>query len=241
MGAWTTLLDPLSFDCFALVLGVRGVSTGATNTSYLIDVGVSPTGGGNEQIVIPFFDAGAASVANGNIGKVYVFPLYIPAGKALRARGQSASASRTATVNVTVLGLPPHGFAEDMPQQWYQYGAVPSGSQGTSVSSGNGVFGTAVDVTGGAGTVAPHRWFFVGLDLSTDTNVVSGFFRVRLSRDSAGNDVIGMWDFAVSVSEDLSGPRPGFPACVPVSRGSSLFVAVEGSAAESLGAIVYAA
>jgi len=241
MGAWTTLLDPLSFDVFALALAVSGVSAATTNESYLMDIGIAPTGGGNEQIVIPFFDAGAASNSVSAMGKLYIFPLFLPAGKALRARGQCVVASRTAVVNVHVLGLPPHGFAEDAPQQWYQYGAVASTSSGTGVTSGTNAFGTAVDVTGGAGTTANHRWFHVGLDLTTNTVLSAGIYRVRLSRDSAGTDILGVWDFPISTNEDITGPHPAFPVCVPVSAGSSLFVAVNGAAAEVLGTIVYAA
>jgi len=241
MGAWTTLVDPLSFDVFLLGIRVRNISVAAADRRYLLNVGVSPTGGGNEQIVIPFLDVGAASSVTSGLGDAWVFPLFIPAGKALRAQGQSSAASIGANVAVFAYGLPPHGFAEDAPQQWSQYGADSATSQGTAVTSGNGAFGTAVDVTGGAGTSAPHRWFHIGVDLSTNTVLTAGMYRVRLSRDSAGADVIGQWDFVISGNEDVNGPTPSFPVCVPVPAGSQLWVAIDGPAAEAMAAIVYAA
>jgi len=241
MGAWATLIDPLSYPVFGVWLNAWGVSGSATNTSMLADIGVGPTGGGSEQIVIPYLDFGAAYGAAGlQVGKFWFFPLYVPAGKAIRGRCQSVIASDTAVVLLHAFELPPHGFAEDAPQEWKQYGAVAASSAGTAVTSGSAAYGTAVDVTGGSGTTRAHRWFHVGLDFGTNTAISAGKYRVRLSRDSGGADIIGIWDFGASTAEELQGPCPAFPVCYPAPSGSLLYVAVDGAAAEALGAIVYA-
>jgi hypothetical protein len=238
-GAWTTLIGSLSYDVFGVALRAWGVSGSNTNTGMLANIGVSPAGGGSEQIVIPYLDFGAADVLAGS-GKDYFFPLYIPAGKDLRAQIQAVVVSDTVVMNAAAFELPPHGFAEDAPQEWTQYGAVSASTRGTAVTSGSNAYGTEAQIT--ASTTRAHRWFHVGLDFAADTVVAAGGYRVRLARDTGGADVIGIWDFrAPSASENIIGPRPNFPACCPVAAGSTLYIDVDGQTTEALGVIVYAA
>jgi len=206
----------------------------------LANIGVAPTGGGSEQVVIPYLDFGHADSGVGEFLKTWFFPLYVPAGKAIRVQNQGVIASDTAVVYAYAYELPPHGFVEDAPQEWTQYGAQPASSRGAALTSGAGAFGTAVDVTGGAGTARQHRWFHIGIDWGTNTVISAGQYRVRLSRDSGGTDIIGIWDFWGSTAEDIDGPIPCVPVCCPVPAGSLLYVAVDGAAAEAMSAIVYA-
>lgn len=240
MGNYSTLIDPLSYDCFGLFVNVNTIGGSGVNTSSLMDIAVAPTGGGSEDVVIPYLDVGAAATLNQG-GKAYFFPLYVPAGKAIRARMQATVVSDTAVVVAHAYELPPHGFAEDAPQQWTQYGANTGASRGTAVTSASGSFGTDVDITAGAGTTSAHRWFHVGLDFGTNTAISAGRYRVRLARDASAADIIGVWDFTVpSTAEVLQGPLNSFPVCCPVSSGSLLRADIEGAAAEALSVIVYA-
>jgi hypothetical protein len=239
MGSWVTLIDPLSYDCFGLHICAVGVSVVTTDTRMLMNIGVAPTGGGNEQIVLPYLDLGHAGGQGVGWGKTYFFPLYIPAGKAVRAQCQALIVSDTVTIRATTFELPPHGFAEDAPQEWTQYGATSASSQGTDVTSGNGAYGTEVQIT--ASTTRNHRWFHVGIDWGTNTVVSSGFYRVRLARDTGATDVIGIWDFLAPTSgEDIAGPIPDFPVCCPVAAGSELHIDIDGGAAEPMTVMVYA-
>ncbi|MGH2626032.1 MAG: hypothetical protein ACRDHY_05215 [Anaerolineales bacterium] len=238
MGAWATLIDPLSYDLFGLALTMAAVAAAATDTRMLVDIGIAPTGGGSEQVVLPYLDAGAASAINVG-GKSYFFPLYVPSGKAVRARCQALIVSDTVLIGAHAFELPPHGFAEDAPQGWAQYGADAAASRGTAVTSGNGAFGTEVQIT--ASTGRAHRWFHVGIDFGTNTTITAGVYRVRLARDAAAADVIGIWDFAVpSTNEDIGGPTPQFPVCYPIPAGEPLYVDIDGGAAEAMSALVYA-
>jgi len=241
MGAWATLIDPLSYDLFGLYIRARNVSGATTDTRMLANIGIAPTGGGSEQVVIPYLDFGASMSGQVFAGNTWFFPLYVPAGKAVRAQCQAVIVSDTVTVYAYAFELPPHGFAEDAPQEWTQYGASAAASRGTAVTSGSGAFGTEVDVTAGAGTSRAHRWFHVGIDWGTNTAVSQGIYRVRLSRDTAGAEVIGVWDFAaMTTAEDNIGPSPSFPACFSLPAGSLLYVDVDGAATEAMSAIVYA-
>jgi len=239
MGSWATLIDPVSYDVCGLFLNIFGVSGAAADTRGLLDIGVAPTGGGNEQVVIPSLDVGAAA-ASATGGKTYFFPLYVPKGKAIRARWQSVTASDTTIAVVAhAFELPFHGYAEDAPQEWVQYGAAGASSTGVAVTSGSAAYGTEAQIT--ASTSRAHRWFHVGIDWGTNTAITSGRYRVRLARDTGATEVIGVWEFmAPTAGEDILGPFPILPACMPIPAGSPLYVDVDGAAAEAMAAIVYA-
>lgn len=240
-GSWATLIDPVNFDVFGVFLNMANVFTAAANTSMLVDLGIAPTGGGSEQVVVANIDAGAADAFNLG-GKSYFFPLFIPAGKALRARCQGFIASDTVTVVAGVYVQPPYGVAQDAPQEWETYGADTANSRGTVLSSGSGTFGTDVDITGGAGTIRDHRWFHVSIGWGANTAVSAGRYRVRLATDAGAADIIGIWEFmASSQNEHIIGPLNCLPVCYPVPAGSALRVDVDGGAAESMTAIVHAA
>lgn len=240
MGSYATLIDPVSFAVYGVLISVWGIAVSAAAQPALMDIAIAPTGGGNEQIVIPFLDVGSAEAATGEGSVTYFFPLYIPPGKALRARFQSITASDVCQVVAHVFSHPPHGFSM-APQQYNQYGANAAASRGAAVTSGSGSFGTEVDVTAGAGTTRDHKLFSVGIDYGTNTGITAGRYRVRLARDTGAANIIGIWEFDCSSGEDNAGPFPGFPVCCHVPSGSLLYIDIEGAASEAMSAMVYAA
>lgn len=241
LGSWATLIDPVDYDVFGVYLNVSAVSVSATDTRMLMNLGVATTGGGDEQIVIDSIDVGAAGAQNTG-GKSYFFPLFIPAGKALRAQTRALAVSDTCLVVAHAYELPYHGYFEDAPQWWETYGEATASSQGTAVTSGSGAFGTEVDITSGAGTTRDHRWFTVSIGFGTNTTISAGRYRVRLALDTGAANVLGIWEFTVSgTAEDLNGPLNCVPVCVPVPSGSLLYVDIDGGAAEAMTAIVHAA
>lgn len=241
MGAYTTIIDPLSYPTFGLAINVTGVAVSVTDTSMLMNISIAPSGGGNEQIIIPFLDVGAASLIGAAGGKYYFFPVYIPAGKAVRAQVQGVVANDQAAVIAHAYEHPPYGFTESGAiQEWTQYGAVSANSRGTAVTSALNAFGTEAQIT--ASTSRNHNWFHVGFSYGTNTNVTGGRYRVRLARDTAAADVIGIWDFGAPTSaEDINGPFHTWPVNYPLPAGSALNIDVDGAAAEAVTVMVYAA
>lgn len=239
MGAWTTIVDPVPYDVYALGVQIEGVSASGAAPALLMDVAVAPSGGGNEQIVIPYFDGGEAAV-NGP-GKFCIFPLYIPAGKIIRARTQSSTASKTCEVRMYLYGRPFYGHSPEAGiATWDQYGAVPSSSTGTAITSGAGAFGTTVQIT--SSTSRPYRWITVGMDNGTNTAISAGLYLFRISLDSARNIVVGDFLFwAVTTAEDMTGVYPSLATYYPIPAGSSLYATALGAASEALAVIIYAA
>lgn len=239
MGAWTTILSALSFDAHALLLNISGVSAGDTDTRFLLDIGISG-GAGTEQVIIPYLNVGAAA-ASAAVGKTYLFPVFIPAGKSVVARGQALAASDTSVIVAHAIGLPFYGFSDLIAetQEWTAYGIDAANSQGTALTSGNGAYGTAALV---GTTSRDHRLWHVGIDWRNNTTISQGRYRVRLSRDSAGSDIIGVWEFtAPTANEDITGPVPDIPVYRPLPAGTTLYVACDGADAEAMSACVYAA
>ena len=239
MGAWATVLSNLAFDCHVLFINVFGINVSAGTSRYLVDIGISDGTAGSEQVIVPYLDVGAAA-ASSYVGKTYLFPVYIRAGKSVVVRGQSETASKTCVVVAHAIGLPFHGYSDyGSPQEWIQYGADPSTSSGTALTSGSGAFGTAALI---GTTSQDHRLWHVGIDWATNTVISQGRYRVRLSTNSTGTDVIGIWEFtAPTAAEDITGPFSNIPVYRPLPSGTTLYVACDGAAAEAMAAIVYAA
>jgi hypothetical protein len=204
----------------------------------LMDIGVASSGGGNERIVIPYLDVGAAATQDGKIGVGWVFPVYLRAGMALRARAQGVIASDTVDVMCHLYGVPPWGTAEDAPQEWTQYGAVPGSSCGTAITSGAAAWGSSVAIT--SSTSRLHHWWHVGIDWGTNTVVSAGFYLVRLTTDSAGTELIGIWRFMATTVEDIVGPFPQYPITYRLPAGKAVYAAANGPAAVAMSVIVYA-
>lgn len=240
MGAWTTLLSNVPDTIFGILVNAAGTNVAGGDGRGLMDIGITAPGDTEPRVVIPILDVGAAaSVTLG--GKTYFFPLFAPAGSTISGRWQSFTANDTMSVIAHAYTSPAHGFSE-APLAWVNYGNDPPSSGGVVFTSGNGTWGTAVEVTGGAGTSRDHRFFHVGIGWGTNTAVTAGRYRVRLSRDSAGTSVIGYWDFtAPDANETINGPLNPFPICCPVPAGSLLYASAHGAAAESMTVGVLAA
>src|SRR3972149_6002152 len=99
-GSWASCIDPTSRPSYGVTVIVTGIGVAATRSSFLIDIGIGPTGGGSEQVVIPNLDCwgACASGSNAHGAKSWYFPLYIPAGVRVSARGQASVVSDVANV-----------------------------------------------------------------------------------------------------------------------------------------------
>lgn len=244
LGSWASVLDPVSFDAHALALKFRNVSTASTATEMLADLGIGPSGGGSEQIVIPDLDVGAAQTGTneGSPGKTWVFPLFIKAGLRLSCRVRALIASDTVIVNAYLLEHPL--LLADAPGRWYAYGADQAASRGTSVTEGSGSFGSWTQIGASNVTVLPHTLWSGGYDHLGDTTITGGAKRIEFGYgpDSGSVTTIGAIEwYGIDGNEGLHGPFPSVPICCPVPAASTLWARIDGTSTEARGVILYAA
>lgn len=238
-GAWASLIAETLKPSYGIWVHVSNVGASATNTSGLLDIGLGDVGGGNEVVVIPDLDIGAAGeiAVDTAGGKGYFFPVFIPAGVSIRARSQSVIVSDTVLVAVWLF--------QDTPYPWTcgsvsAYGVVSASSCGTLVPVANNAFGTWTQIT--SATDRDHRFWTVGFDQGGDTTLQASLMNIRIGFGPSSSDVteiLTMMNFVSSSTEGIAGPMGPNLAYKPVPAGSTLFASIAGNHTESRGIIIY--
>jgi hypothetical protein len=168
-GSWASLLDPTSYESFGITVAIWGLAAAAsTNARALADVGIGPTGGGSEQVLIPDLLCGNAGQFDlvGGGGAIYHFPIYIPAGVRLSGRLQGLIASETCTMAIW-LHQWALGAGDWVGTRVTAYGPNTATSSGVSHTPGNNAYATATQIV--ASTTNKICALQVGVDLGTDT------------------------------------------------------------------------
>jgi hypothetical protein len=243
LGSWASLINPVTFDAHQLALSIFDVGNSGTATEMLMNIGIGPTGGGSEQIIIPNLDVGAAcqTTSQGGHGKYYDLPVFVKAGLSLSAQIQALISSDTARVRAWLIEHPllPYTAA-----RWFSYGESTAASRGTSVTGADESFGSWTQIGASNVTVLDHYLWTCGFDALGDTTQTAGVCRVEIGfgPNSSSITTIGSFDFPIfSSQETISGPIPPVPAVCPVPAASTLWARLNGTTAEARGIIIYAA
>jgi hypothetical protein len=86
-GAWSTLYVSTTYDSYGILICINSNTASATSRNTITDIGVDETGGASYQVQIPDLISGNAGGYH-QIGMWYYFPLFIPSGSRIAARGQ---------------------------------------------------------------------------------------------------------------------------------------------------------
>jgi hypothetical protein len=242
MGNWVSLVDPTDHPTYGVFVVIAGLHASNSNRQFLVDIGFGPTGGGNERVLIPLVDAGNAGdfAAQEELGRTYWFPIYIPAGTRVSARAQASAASDIGRVSVWLAQKPLYPFQVS---RWTTYGAVVSGAScGTSVTPGNGSFGSWTQVPASTTTSRAHNLWHVGYDLLEATSVASVAALVEIGHgpDSGSVRSIGMWRFSQAGGEYITGPAPSLPVYHPTPAGEQLWARIASGETAARGIVIHA-
>jgi hypothetical protein len=236
-GAWAQLIAATPYDAYGIWIAIDGIHVSAAATAYLVDIGVGPAG--EEQVIIPNLDVwGADNTAAGLNPHLFWFPVYIPAGSRIAARGQSVTASKTCRVMVMLDAVPWYGLWGLGPV--VDYGANLAASSGTSVTPGNGAFGSWVQL---GTTSRDHTFWTVSMDYLTNTNVSAFTTLVEVGVGPSGSQrSLGVLRFRSTTAEQIAGgPFPLFLASLPVPAGTPVWARAASGGTAAIGVIVYAA
>lgn len=212
-GSYTSLIDPTSFPSYGIWVAFRNVHVSATVTNILVDISYGPTGGGNEQILIPDLNAGAAPTGTTHVGaKLYFFPVYVPTGTRVSARCQASTGSDTVQVSIWLAQQPLYPWTCGNVSV---YGRDATNSRGTSVTLGTGAFGTwteLLNAAGGSGLSHPHRYWAMSMDLLADTTATDDNYDIiELGigpNSGAVTTIAGPFQFQEEGAEAVYGPIP---------------------------------
>src|SRR5687767_12189229 len=202
------LIAATAEDAFGLTVIVSGIHVAAADTSYLLDIGIGPSG--SEVDLIQNLDCqGAPTVAASVAGyKSWFFPVFIPKGTRVAARGQALAATDVANVSV-YLHQACNGWGMEVPTMWESLGHDLAASQGTSVTPGSGAFGSWTTILDPI--TKNYRWFHVGFDNLNDVTIAVNtdvLVEVGIGDTSAAVTTIGSWLYSKCAAEFIVGPCP---------------------------------
>jgi hypothetical protein len=170
-GAWFQAFASSAGDVSFVALYVFNLSTTATNSAALVDIGTGAAG--SETVIVPNIAVGGAAEAS-----VYIFPLKIASGTRIAVRAQGAQTSKTFAARLTTFSTNDYAIA---PTTLDVIGSSTANSQGTSFS---GASGTWVEAT--ASTSRAYRAVvLVPSTHDTDTAAITPEFTVGVGASGA--------------------------------------------------------
>jgi hypothetical protein len=180
-GAWTQVVAATSttWRGFLLLFGTR--STGATDTSSLLDVGIGDAG--SEVVIVADLPVGYTA------GGTALIPIEVPAGVRVALRRQDAVGSNNTAYGLYPIAGEPAGGGAPRCAAATTYGTTAATSQGTAVTAAsNNTFGSWVELA--AATSSPIRRLLVGIQGNGDTDVAANSaFSIEIGVGAAGAEV----------------------------------------------------
>lgn len=196
------LIASTAADCYGMFIRIGGTSASNTDTSMLLDIGIGASG--SETVLINNLNCGYVKgpwAADTGCPATYFFPIFVPSGTRISARGQSAQAADTVQVMMVLYGMPSTAGAF-VGQRVTTYGADTATSKGQNATSSTGTnaYGTAVQIT--ASTTNPIKYMQVGVSGGAATLTGNPRIQAKITADSAVV-VEPLWS-SISSSETLA-------------------------------------
>jgi hypothetical protein len=123
-GAWTELIASTDADATWLYVKPIMTTTNASDTSFLLDIGTGAAA--SETVRIANIGCGY----HNTVGPGFIFPISVPSGTRIAARGQSNITVRTCAVSISVLN---DASAATLPTTLDTIGADTAASRGTNL------------------------------------------------------------------------------------------------------------
>lgn len=226
-GSWASIIDPVAFDCIGFFIYVGTTFTVTTRTDLLVDIGIGPTGGGSEQVILSNLIGGwrHGSAATGNFPMGIYFPIGIPKGVRVSGRCQALISADTVLVTMFLIqGLSGHlhqacAGADD-------YGVSTASSGGTSHTAGaSGSESSFADI---GSTLSKNYRGAIVIPQGTMTDTISNALAYHWEL-GLGSTTLAEWWYYITTDEFMVGPYPSVPVMTDLPVGSQLQVRAESS------------
>ncbi len=239
--AFTSLIDPVPGDCYGFWLWFANGFLAATNSRALLDIAVSDSGVGAVagDVILPNYLSGYranVTFAGGAMQGAMFVPLFIPSGKRVSARWQSARASAVLELVVFLNDCSPSGQPPKVWRKADALGVTEASSQGTAIVSGSTGAESAWTAIGGT-TSRAYEAFLPGFQGASDTTLTSLAHHIEYGADSTA------WAeryAQVTNNESVVGPHPPAPIYRGAPAGTQMQVRAEsGGTGEELDHALY--
>lgn len=208
--AQLTASTPFQVGAIWMFIAQTGLASSALNIQGLMDIGVGAAG--SEVVLVSSIGVGGVGPFTG-----YRLPLSVPEGKRLAVRTQTATANRSCTVGMVLMG---GGQGLNSASSAVTYGAVTSGSRGTILTAPASVNTDAAWTVISTAISAPMRWLMIGLcapNTATAT-AADGFLDIGIGPSGQEQAIITDIPFQVSAAEQILFPQPlTFPVDIAIS------------------------
>jgi hypothetical protein len=215
-GAYTQLIAATAYPAAWILVSMPRTGAG----DYLMDIAVG--GAGSEQVVLPNLPL---SIQAANVGgtSTYLFPLHVPAGSRIAARGQNSTAGAVAVDTQVTLFAPLAGGEKGL-ERVEACGAVTATSLGTSVDPGGtaNTKGSWVELI--AATTIPYRWACLSIG-HTNALGASTSWAVDVGIGAGGSEVVVVPNLLVS-GGSTADAIPAMGLCFPLHVPAGTRVAV---------------
>lgn len=238
--SWQNVLGALSADAYGVWVQVAKTCLSGTDTSAVLDIGVDPAGASSYSAVLGNILCGYADDSNANNGnggmQEILVPIKIAAGSTVAISGQTArGTAQAASVRVQVaMGI---SGAQVLPGTTVCRTIGVSGTTGTTVTPGNGAWGSWTNI----GSTLAANAQAIGIMVQPNGTVVNrDAYRIQIGLSSAaiGEEKI----FKTSSTETCHGIWPPTPIYYDVASGSQLQVRARsiGGSGDTLSVALYA-
>jgi hypothetical protein len=231
--SYTTLIASTVSIAYGVWVIANDVATSATATGQLMDLATGAAA--SESIIVPDINIGYAIGSTGQTGKIFYFPgLSIPAGTRISARSQALISSDTANIVVMLESRAQWHVANSA---WIAYGVDASNSRGTSVTPGNGAFGSWTSI---GTTSRNHNLFTIGVDGLGSTNMAANILvgEIGYGPNSSTVTTMGTFNWHDSAAEVVTATAPSYIAFA-LASGNPLWCRISSGATQARGVIIY--
>ena len=223
-GTPVALFASTAFDAYWIAIYASLYGASAVASAGCLDI---LTGAATEEVLIPNLLMGycggshASASVNTLGGKIWEFPLYIPAGSRIAAQVAGARLSTAMRVAVYLYGgdgVPPFRVGSKITT--YGIGTVPNGT--TIVPGASGAEGSWTEIV--ASTTEDHFAWFPSLQVQGDTTISPWKnIAVDIGEGAATEEMIGegFW-YPLDQLESMGGPWPSMPVFKDVPSGTRM-------------------
>lgn len=229
-GAVTELISAANNtrDSWGFTVFVSATGANATASEACIDLLI---GGATDDVLVSSLICGYAIGGNtANVGgRLYFFPVHIPAGVRIAATHANVRVSVTARVGIWLHGGSPPPFR--IGRKVTTYGTPANNARGQAVTpTASGGAASVTQMT--ASTTDDHFYFLPGFQCATDTTITpGGYVNIGIGVGAATEQRIGTWWFGKDTGESMMGPIPWMGAFVNVAAGQRLTLLASNSGA----------
>ncbi len=225
-GSWATVQTALATDCYGLMININSNTTSSASRQTVVDIGIDPAGGTAFTTLIPNLICGNASTYVAGSGSWFYFPIFIPAGATIGARGNS-TVTTAFRVGLVPMRLPSNPSMIRKGSFVTSYGVT--GNAGTAITAGSTSEGAWVSL---GTTTYRHWWWQFGYQLpSTDTSHAAAGIHIDVATGDATKKDIIIQDNLIQTTSAEAATNIQITAGVEweVPAGANLYVRAQSS------------